>query len=123
MQKSRLIRPSQYVEQLLIGTAKVRSILGSEVAVTDREIQDSLWHYYYDVTKTVNYILSASATTVFCEAASNSTVLDLKSTGPKKTKKKEGASKGKILKGRLTISFFLLLLPRSLPNRVDGFGD
>lgn len=44
-------------QQLQDGTAKVRSILGSE-AGTDEEIQESLWHYYYDVEKTVNYILS-----------------------------------------------------------------
>lgn len=36
----------------------VRSTLGSEVTITDEEIQESLWHYYYDVEKTVNYILS-----------------------------------------------------------------
>lgn len=36
----------------------MRSTLGSEVVITDEEIQESLWHYYYDVEKTVNYILS-----------------------------------------------------------------
>lgn len=41
-----------------IGTASVRSVLGPEVLVSDKEIQDSLWHYYYDVDKTVTYLLS-----------------------------------------------------------------
>ncbi|KAL9100806.1 MAG: hypothetical protein Q9187_009320 [Circinaria calcarea] len=45
-------------EQLQEGTAKVRSILGSEISITDKEIQDSLWHYYYDVEKTIAYLLS-----------------------------------------------------------------
>ena len=45
-------------EQLRKGTAKVRNVLGSEDSITDKDIQDSLWHYYYDVEKTVNYLLS-----------------------------------------------------------------
>lgn len=44
-------------EQLRLGTAKVREVLGPEVSTTDMEIEDSLWHYYYDVDKTVNYLL------------------------------------------------------------------
>lgn len=44
-------------QQLQDGTTRVRSILGPE-AGTDEEIQESLWHYYYDVEKTVNCILS-----------------------------------------------------------------
>lgn len=44
--------------QLREGTAKVRATLGTGVPVTDREIEESLWHYYYDVEKTVNYLLS-----------------------------------------------------------------
>ena len=36
---------------------KARAILGD--SFTDRDIQDSLWHYYYDVDKTVNYLLSS----------------------------------------------------------------
>lgn len=48
--------------QLQEGTTEVRKILGPDVAVTDQEIQESLWHYYYDVEKTVNYILSMKLT-------------------------------------------------------------
>jgi len=44
--------------QLREGTTKVRATLGTGVPVTDREIEESLWHYYYDVEKTVNYLLS-----------------------------------------------------------------
>ena len=51
---------SEDKEQMQDGTAKVRSILGSELNVTDKDIQDSLWHYYYDVEKTVTYLLSMS---------------------------------------------------------------
>jgi len=47
-------------EQLREGTVKVRAILGTGVPVTDREIEESLWHYYYDVEKTVNYLLSTA---------------------------------------------------------------
>lgn len=33
-----------------------REVLDSNF--TDKEIQESLWYYYYDVEKTVNYLLS-----------------------------------------------------------------
>jgi hypothetical protein len=39
-----------------IGTAQVREILGPG-GVTDQQIQDSLWYSYYDVEKTVDYLL------------------------------------------------------------------
>lgn len=42
------------------GTAKVRASMGMGVPVTDREIEASLWHYYYDVEKTVNYLSSTA---------------------------------------------------------------
>ena len=44
--------------QLQEGTTQVRHALGSHFPVTNREIEDSLWHYYYDVEKTVNYLIS-----------------------------------------------------------------
>ena len=47
-----------HVEQMREGTIKVRDVLGPDIAVTDKEIQDSLWHYYYDIEKTVTYLLS-----------------------------------------------------------------
>lgn len=44
------------------GLAAVREVLGGEgtegAAVTDKEIEESLWYYYFDVEKTVAYLLS-----------------------------------------------------------------
>ena len=58
------------------GTIAVREALGPEVlGVTDREIQEVLWHYYYDVGQTVTYILDTRAK---------------KGHGVKKEKKKKG---------------------------------
>ena len=38
-------------------TAAVRTVLGdSQRMVTDAQIQESLWHYYYDIEKTVGYL-------------------------------------------------------------------
>lgn len=45
-------------EHLRRGTVEVRSTLGSDFLATDKEIEDSLYYYYYDVHKTVNYLLS-----------------------------------------------------------------
>ncbi len=63
-------------EQLRQGTVEVRRLLGTDFAVTEAEIQEALWHYYYgrqrpcpdlcndranartDVGKSVTYIKS-----------------------------------------------------------------
>jgi elongation factor 1 alpha-like protein len=47
------------IEKLRIGTAQVRSVLRQGFSsTTDKEIQDTLWHYYYDVSKSVGYLKS-----------------------------------------------------------------
>lgn len=48
-------------EQLSAGTIAVRVKLGAAFPVTDQQIQDSLWHYFYDIAKTVAYLQSESA--------------------------------------------------------------
>jgi hypothetical protein len=41
------------------GTIDVRAALPSTAShITDKQIQESLWHYYYDVEKTVKYLVS-----------------------------------------------------------------
>lgn len=46
-------------EQMRAGTISVRQALGETSAfVTDTEIQEALWHYYYDVGKSVTYLKS-----------------------------------------------------------------
>lgn len=40
------------------GTNKVRDVLGHDVSsITDEKIQEALWHYYYDIEKSINYLL------------------------------------------------------------------
>jgi elongation factor 1 alpha-like protein len=46
--------------QLAAGTVAVRAELDDGFPATDQEIQDSLWHYYYDIAKTVTYLKSES---------------------------------------------------------------
>ena len=46
-------------QQMREGTIKVREALGPDVPVTDNQIQESLWHYYYDIEKTVTYLLNS----------------------------------------------------------------
>lgn len=44
-------------EQMRIGTASVREALGEfEAGVSDAQIQEALWHYYYDIGKSVSYL-------------------------------------------------------------------
>ena len=46
-------------EQMRTGTAKVRESLGPTFSsVPTKEIEESLWHYYYDFDKSVTYIKS-----------------------------------------------------------------
>ncbi|KAI1805349.1 P-loop containing nucleoside triphosphate hydrolase protein [Daldinia bambusicola] len=45
--------------QMNVGTAQVRAALGVESSkVTTQQIQDALWHYYYDVDKSVTYLMT-----------------------------------------------------------------
>ncbi|KAI0113296.1 P-loop containing nucleoside triphosphate hydrolase protein [Daldinia grandis] len=45
--------------QMNVGTAQVRTALGVESSkVTTKQIQDALWHYYYDVEKSVTYLMT-----------------------------------------------------------------
>ncbi|KAL2044964.1 hypothetical protein N7G274_002739 [Stereocaulon virgatum] len=68
-------------EQLRLGTIKVREMLGDESGITNQEIEDSLWHYYYDADKTVTYLLS-----------------QMSNSQPKKSKKKKtGDGKAKAI--------------------------
>jgi len=74
--------------------------LGTDVPVTDREIEESLWHYYYDVEKTVNYLLSIA---IRFFPAFGSCLCDqgqqVKAT-PKTGNKQTEASKPKLANGR-----------------------
>lgn len=46
-------------EKLRAGTAQVRTALGPDLAfIPNKEIQDTLWHYYYDVSRSANYLKS-----------------------------------------------------------------
>ncbi|MDA4133294.1 MAG: hypothetical protein OK454_09260, partial [Thaumarchaeota archaeon] len=43
---------------LMEGTAEIQSMLGDEASkVTVRQIQDALWHYYYDIDKSIAYLM------------------------------------------------------------------
>lgn len=67
-------------EHLRRGTTEVRNTLGPDFPVTDTEIQDSLYYYYYDVQKTVHYLLS------MCQRCPTSSRALLKHCRPKNTK-------------------------------------
>lgn len=57
-------------EQMRLGTESVREALGDDFAsVTDAAIQEALWHYYYDVAKSVTYLKSKSAPITTCHTA------------------------------------------------------
>ncbi|KIW14431.1 hypothetical protein PV08_07214 [Exophiala spinifera] len=51
-------------EQMRLGTIKVREDLGSAYKLSDTEIQEALWHYYYDINKCVAYLKSIGAPSI-----------------------------------------------------------
>lgn len=54
--------PRMHIEQMRHSLRAAREILGHEIpGLADIEIEESLWYYYFDVSKTVNYILSTDA--------------------------------------------------------------
>jgi hypothetical protein len=45
-----------------LGTIKVREALPANASnITDSQIQEALWHYYYDVGKSVSYLVNTYA--------------------------------------------------------------
>jgi elongation factor 1 alpha-like protein len=82
------------LEQLRLGTIAVREILQDAAnRVTDKQIQDALWHYYYDVEKSVAYILN--------------TYMEIPKAKPQKKESEKG--KGKKVQGGF-VYFFLFVL-------------
>ena len=67
---------------------QVRQALTADLpSITDKEIEDSLWHYYYDVEKSVAYLRSKS----FSLDTMQETDLELADQyAPKKPKKPKG---------------------------------
>ena len=48
-------------QQMRLSTIEVRKLLDSEIPpipASDQEISEALWHYYYDVEKSVGYLRS-----------------------------------------------------------------
>lgn len=45
-------------EQMAAATLKVKEALDASFKITDTQIQEALWHYYYDVGKSVSYLKS-----------------------------------------------------------------
>jgi hypothetical protein len=48
----------RFIEQLRIGAIEVKEALGTSISVSDTQIQEALWHYYFDVGKSVTYLKS-----------------------------------------------------------------
>lgn len=45
--------------QMTAGTEEIKTVLGPQAGkVTTKQIQEALWHYYYDIDKTVAYLIS-----------------------------------------------------------------
>ena len=52
-------RLTHLAEQLRVGTIAVRAKLPKDSRhITDKQIQEALWHYYYDVEKSVGYLVN-----------------------------------------------------------------
>ena len=45
-------------EQMRQGKIRTREALGNEYTISDEAIEEALWHYYYDISKTVSYLKS-----------------------------------------------------------------
>ncbi|KAF2741859.1 hypothetical protein M011DRAFT_315976 [Sporormia fimetaria CBS 119925] len=56
-------------EQLRLGTIQVKEALGTDVPVSDSQIHEALWHYYFDVGKSVSYLKNKFAPTKAAPAA------------------------------------------------------
>ncbi|CAG8466063.1 3937_t:CDS:10 [Ambispora gerdemannii] len=44
-------------EQMKTGLQQVRQLIGVDTGITDAEIENSLWYYYFDTKETINWLL------------------------------------------------------------------
>ncbi|CAG8580917.1 7997_t:CDS:10, partial [Dentiscutata heterogama] len=47
----------KHKKQMEEGKIKVKSVIGQVEGVTDKDIEDTLWYYYFDTEKTINWLL------------------------------------------------------------------
>ncbi|RIB04351.1 hypothetical protein C2G38_687198 [Gigaspora rosea] len=47
----------KHKEQMEEGKIKVKSIIGQVEGITDKDIEETLWYYYFDTEKTINWLL------------------------------------------------------------------
>lgn len=92
-------------EQLRQGTIKVRAILGPSSSIAEKEIHEALWHYYYDVGKSVAYLTSRDP---FLPIFEPKLTLSDKHKPQVATKKQANENKSKFISRSLTCN-----LPRS----------
>jgi len=45
------------VETMEVCLAKVRQLLDHSTEITDSEIRETLWYYYFDIDQTVSWLL------------------------------------------------------------------
>ena len=99
-------------ENLRRGLTEVRDILGPEVPVTDQEIEDSLYYYYYDVSKTVDYILGEHLLYFGAQAPCSMSALGQKTKSQRGKQNKTGPHTGQDSTGRqILFPNILCLLP------------
>ena len=104
-------------EQMRDGVRRAREVLGDEF--TEEQIRESLWHYFYDVEKTVNYLLSKT-----CVRSSRTELTTLEQKTAAQSKPPPNRSKGQpksffSIPNILCTVHFLLLAAFSPPNRLD----
>lgn len=44
---------------MAIGLGNVQAVLGSSTPISEKEIKDALWYYYFDEEKTTGWLLGA----------------------------------------------------------------
>lgn len=52
-------------KQMAAALAQVKATIGEIPGCSNKAIEDTLWNYYYDVPKTINYILSRPCSSSF----------------------------------------------------------
>jgi hypothetical protein len=83
-----------WAEQMLAGLSSAQAVLGPSSTFSEKEIKDSLWHYYFDVDKAVTWLLGRHESLQRSTAVSDVT---LKTNNTRRT----------LLKVSLILYFFL----------------
>ncbi|KAL0261418.1 hypothetical protein SLS55_002848 [Diplodia seriata] len=111
--------PAYYIQNL--GTIKVREELGPDFSsVSNKQIEEALWNYYYDIAKSVTYLKSELLKSIFAGSDAHKPAQPKKPKQPSRFDQAAGAASAKPQPKKAADPSVAFPLPMFLPTMRSG---